>query len=109
MAPGRTQGTMHWSSFTGNALKVAELLVKLWFIEEEGNSIVGDVLDSGEELKHLNDDMCKSFFQNYCKPGADQKGVVIFTMAKIFLKLVWEIQHMKRVSRTIDIDTITIE
>ena len=42
------QGEMHWSVFTGDALKVAELLVKLRFTEEAIKSIVGDGLDSGE-------------------------------------------------------------
>ena len=109
MDPG-TQGAAHWSGFTGVALKVAELLVKLIFKEEAVKSIVGDGLNSGEEFKHLVDDMCKIFFQNSRKSGADQKGVVVSTVAKVSLKLlVWVLQHIMCIYRTIDIDTIDIE
>ena len=109
MDPG-TQGAAHWSGFTGVALKVAELLVKLIFKEEAVKSIVGDGLNSGEEFKHLVDDMCKNFFQSFRKSGADQKGVVVSTVAKFSLKLlVWVLQHIMCIYRTIDIDTIDIE
>ena len=72
MAPG-IKGEMNWSGFTADALKVAELLVKLRFTEEAAKSIVGNGLCSGEELEHLDDDMCNSFVQNFRKPSADQK------------------------------------
>ena len=71
MAPGQ-RGEMHWSGFTGDAFKVCELLVKLRLIEESAKSIVGDGLNSGDELEHLDHDMCKSFSQNLLKPDADQ-------------------------------------
>ena len=105
-----TQGVTHWSEFTGDALKVDKLLVKLRFTEESAKSIVGYGLDSGEELEHLYDNMCKSFVKTVHKPSADQKGVVVSTMAEVFLGLLVRVmQHMKRVSRTIDIDTTNIE
>ena len=55
------QGATHWSVFAGDALGVAELLLKLRFTEEAAKSIVGDGLDSGEELEHLDDYMCNIF------------------------------------------------
>ena len=73
---------------------MAKILVKLKFSEESTKSIVGYGINSGEEIEHLDDDMCKSFPQNFHKPGADQKGVVVSTMAEVFLKLlVWELQQ----------------
>ena len=110
MAPGIQISGVHWSGFTGDAMKVAKLLVKLKFKEESTNSIIGNGLDSGEELQHLDDNMCKSFIQNFHKSGAVQDGVVLSTMVEVFLKfLVWGLKRMKSVSRTIDVDTIYIE
>ena len=81
---------------------MAELLVKLRFTEEAAKSIIVIGLDSGEELDHLDDNMRNSLSQNCRKPGADQNIVVVSTMAQLFLKLlVWGLQHMKRVSKTI--------
>ena len=95
---------------TGDALKVAKLLVKFRFTEEAWKSIVGSGVNSKEELEKLDDDMCKIFVQNFRKPGSDQKGVVVSMMAQVFLKLlVWRLQHMKCVSRIIVIDAIDIE
>ena len=109
MDPG-TRVATQWSGFTGEAFKLSELLVKLRFAEEAANSIVVDGLNSGEELEHLDDDMCNIFFQNFRKPGSDQKGVVVSMMDQVSLKLlVWRLQHMKCVSRIIVIDAIDIE
>ena len=81
---------------------MAELLVKLRFTEEAAKYIIVIGLDSGEELDHLDDNMGNSLSQNCRKPGADQNIVVVSTMAQLFLKLlVWGLQHMKRVSKTI--------
>ena len=68
-----TQGVTHWSEFTGDALKVDKLLVKLRFTEESAKSIVGYGLDSGEELEHLYDNMCKSFVKNSASPVLTRK------------------------------------
>ena len=61
MAHGIRGSGSHWSGFTGDALKVAKLLVKLKFAEETINFIVVDGLDSVEELEPLDNYMCKSF------------------------------------------------
>ena len=103
MDPG-TQEATHCSGLTGDAMKLAELLVKLKFIEESAKSVVVNGLDSGEELEDLADYMCKIFVQNCRKPSSDQKEVVVSTMTDIFLKiLVWRLQHMTHVSGTINI------
>ena len=108
MASG-TWVEIHWSGFTGDALKADKLLVKLRFTEEAAKSTVGDDLYSGEEIEHLDDDMWNSFVQKCRKTRAEQKRVVLYMMAEVFLKLlVWILQYMKRVSRKIDIDTIDI-
>ena len=91
-------------------MKVAKLLVKLKFTKEASKPTVGNGLNIREDLEHLYDEMYKSFFQNVCKPGDGQKGVAISTMADIFSKLlVRGLHNMNRVSRKIDIETISIE
>ena len=101
---------MHWSGFTGDSLKVAEILVKLRFPEEITKYIVGDGLDSWEKLEHLDVNMCNSLIQKYRQPGADHKGVAVSMMAEVFLKiLVWGLEHINFVSRKIYFDTIDIE
>ena len=47
MAPGTQGSGAHWSVFTGDVLKVADILVKLKFTEEAVKSIVSDGLGSG--------------------------------------------------------------
>ena len=110
MSPVTRGAGAQWSGYTSDALKKAKLLVKLKFTEEASKSIVGNIIDSREELENLDDDMCKSFLQSCRNPGDEQKGVAIYTMSEVFLKiLVWGLQHMKRVFRNIDINTIEIE
>ena len=54
----RTPGVgVHWSIFTGEALKVAKILMKLKFTEEDAKSIIGNGLEISEELEHLDDGM----------------------------------------------------
>ena len=64
-----------------------EILAKSKFTEEAAKSIVGDGINRGEDLEHLDYDMFKSFVQNFCKPSYIQDGVVVSTMAEVFLKL----------------------
>ena len=84
--------------------------MKLKFTEKAAKSIVRNGLNRGEELEHLDEETCNIFFQNFRKPSADQNGVVISTMAEVFLKiLVWGMKHIRRVSRKIDIETTSID
>ena len=54
--------------------------------------------------------MGKVLFQNCRKSGAEQKGVVVSMMDEVFLEiLIWGLQYMKRISRSIDIDTLDID
>ena len=87
MATGTQGAGAHWSGFTGDALKVAELLVKLKFTEAVTNSIVGNGIDIGEEIEHLDDDMCNIFSPNFHNTGAIQYGVAVSMMAEVFLKI----------------------
>ena len=48
MDPGTQVSGVHWSIFTGDAFKVAKLLVKFKFTEESENSIVVDDLNCEE-------------------------------------------------------------
>ena len=84
MAPETRGAGAHYYGFTGDALKLAKLLVKLKFTKEAAKPTVGNRLNIREDLEHLYDEMYKSFFQNGCKPGDGQKGVAISTMADIF-------------------------
>ena len=74
MATGTQGAGAHWSGFTGDALKVAELLVKLKFTEAVTNSIVGNGIDIGEEIEHLDDDMCNIFSQTSTIPVLSNMG-----------------------------------
>ena len=110
MDPGTQGKRAHWSSFNGNTKKVAKILAKLKFTQEAAKSIVGDGLNIGEELEQLDDNICKIFLQNYCNPSAGQYRVVISMVDEVFLKfLIWGLQHMKCVSRTIGIVRIDIQ
>ena len=60
MPPGTRGSWDQWYEFTSYALKVTKILARLKFIEEYKKSIVVDGLNRGDELEHLDDDMCKS-------------------------------------------------
>ena len=63
-------------------MKLAKLLVKFKLTEEATKSIIVNGIDRGEEIEHLDEKMCNSFFQECRKPGADQKGVVVSMMSE---------------------------
>ena len=67
------QRATHWSGFTGDALKVSELLVKLGYTEKSAKSIFGNSLDSGEKIENLDEDMCKSFSKTTTSPLLTRK------------------------------------